>query len=130
MSASTRDRGSVAVAMVLLLVLVLAGGGLVLDGGRAMAARRHAANIAEAAARVAVSTATPVQPFDVSQALDLAIDFAVRAGIPPQDVVVVVSPDVVTVTVTERRRAVFLAFGGLAVMTVRATGRARVVFSG
>jgi Flp pilus assembly protein TadG len=116
--------------MVLLLTLVLAGGGLILDGGRAMVARRHAANIAEGAARVAVSTATPVQPFDTSQARDLAIDFAARAGIPASDVVVIVSPDVVTVTVTERRRAVFLAFGGVSSMTVRATGHARVVFSG
>jgi Flp pilus assembly protein TadG len=116
--------------MVLLLVIVLAGGGLVLDGGRAMAARRHAANIAEAAARVAVSTATPVDPFDTTRARDLAIEFAARAGIPPQDVLVVVAPGVVTVTITERRRAVFLAFGGVPTMTVHATGHARVVFSG
>jgi Flp pilus assembly protein TadG len=126
----SRDRGAISVAMVFLLTLVLSGGGLILDGGRAMVARRHAANIAEAAARVAVSTATPVQPFDMSQAQDLAMDFAGRAGIPASDVVVTVSPDVVTVTVTERRRAIFLAFGGVPSMTVRATGHARVVFSG
>jgi Flp pilus assembly protein TadG len=126
----SRDRGSIALSMVLLLVIVLAGGGLVLDGGRVIAARRHAANIAEAAARVAVSTATPAEPFDPGQAHDLAVDFAVHAGIAAQDVVVVVAPDVVTVTITERRRAVFLAFGGLPTMTVHATGHARVVFSG
>jgi Flp pilus assembly protein TadG len=124
------DRGSIAVSLVLLLVLVLAGGGLILDGGRAMVARRHATNIAEGAARVAVSTATPTQPFDETQARGLAVDFAGRAGIPPQDVAVIVTSDVVTVTITERRRAVFLAFGGLPSMTVHATGRARVVFSG
>jgi Flp pilus assembly protein TadG len=116
--------------MLLLLTAVLAGGGLIVDGGRAMAARRHAANIAEGAARAAVSTATPMQTFDTTVAKDLAIDFAGRAGIPPQDVVVAVSPDVVTVTVIERRRAVFLAFGGVPTMTVRATGHARVVLSG
>jgi Flp pilus assembly protein TadG len=130
MSRADRDRGSIAVSLVLLLVIVLAGGGLILDGGRAMAARRHATNIAEAAARVAVSTASPVDPFDMAQARELAIDFAARAGIPAQDVSVVVAPDVVTVTITERRRAVFLAFGGAPTMTVHATGRARVVFSG
>jgi len=130
MSRASHDRGSIAVSMMLLLATVLAGGGLVLDGGRAIAARRHAANIAEAAARVAVSTATPVQPFDSARAGDLAVDFAARAGIPRQDVMVVVTPDVVTVTITERRRAVFLAFGGVSSMTVHATGRARVVFSG
>jgi Flp pilus assembly protein TadG len=130
MSRSERDQGSIAVAMVLMIVLALAGGALILDGGRAMAARRHAANIAEAAARVAVSTATPTEAFDAAAARALAVDFAGRAGIAPADVAVVVSPDVVTVTITERRRAVFLAFGGVSTMTVRASGRARVVFSG
>ena len=37
-----RDRGTISVAMLLLLVVVFAGAGLVTDGGRTMAARRHA----------------------------------------------------------------------------------------
>ena len=130
MSRPTRDRGALALSFLLLFTLVLAGGGLILDGGRAMAARRHAANVAEGAARAAVSTATPVQAFDTSVARELAVEFAGRAGIAPHDVVVVVAADVVTVTVTERRRAVFLVFAGAPMMTVRATGHARVVFSG
>ena len=130
MSRSRHDRGSLSVTMMFLLVVSLAGGALVLDGGRAMVARRHAANVAEGAARAAVSTATPVQSFDMSAARDLAIDYARRAGIDPVDVQVVVQPDVVRVTITERRRTVFLAFGGQSTMTVHASAYARAVFSG
>lgn len=124
-----RDRGSISVVMVIMLVMVLAGAGLVVDGGRAMAARRHASNTAEAAARAAVSTATPMSGFDPVAARSAAIDHAVRAGVDPLDVVVEVAPDAVRVTITERRRTVFLVLGGRSTMTVRATGVARVVYS-
>jgi Flp pilus assembly protein TadG len=130
MNAQARGRGSISVVMLFMVAIALGGGGLVLDGGRAMAARRHAANVAEGAARAAVSTATPVQSFDVSSARDLALDYARRAGVSSTDVAVVVTPDAVRVTVTERRRTVFLVLGGVSTMTVRATGIARVVFSG
>jgi Flp pilus assembly protein TadG len=123
------DRGSISVVMSIMLVMVLSGAGLVVDGGRAMAARRHASNIAEAAARAAVSTATPVSGFDPATARSAAIDYATRAGVDPVDVVVEVRPDAVRVTVTERRRTVFLVLGGRSTMTVRATGVARVVYS-
>jgi Flp pilus assembly protein TadG len=53
-----RDRGSISVILVFLVVIALGGAGLIVDGGRAMSARRHASNTAEAAARAAVSTAT------------------------------------------------------------------------
>lgn len=123
------DRGNITVAMVLLLVVVLGGAGLVVDGGRAIAARRHAANIAEAAARAAVSTATPVSGFDPIVARRAALDHARRAGIAGSDVEVVVGVDSVTVTVTERRRTVFLVLGGQQALTVRATGTARITYS-
>ena len=45
------------------------------------------------------------------------------------DVVVEVGVDYVTVTITERRSTVFLTLGGQEVMTVRATGTARVAYS-
>ncbi|MBI4933165.1 MAG: hypothetical protein HY828_04760 [Actinobacteria bacterium] len=125
-----RDRGSISVVMIIMLVMVLAGAGLVVDGGRAMAARRHASNTAEAAARAAVATATPVSGFDPTAARDAAIDYATRAGVATVDVEVQVTPDSVRVTVTERRRTVFLVLGGRSTMTVRATGVARVVYSG
>ncbi len=124
-----RDRGSVTITMMLLLVVVLGGAGLIVDGGRAMAARRHAANTAEAAARAAVATATPVSGFDPQRARRAALDYAARAGVPIADVQVVVAADVVTVTITERRRTVFLVLGGKTTLTVRATGSARVNYS-
>lgn len=125
----TRDRGSVTIMMMLLLVVVLGGAGLIVDGGRAMAARRHAANTAEAAARAAVATTTPVSGFDPQRARRAALDHAVRAGVPARDVQVVVAADVVTVTIIERRRTVFLVLGGMTTLTVRANGSARVNYS-
>ncbi|MEQ1703172.1 MAG: pilus assembly protein TadG-related protein [Ilumatobacteraceae bacterium] len=124
-----RDRGSISVVMMLLFVIVLAGAGLIVDGGRAMAARRHAANTAEAAARAAVSTATPVSGFDPTAARSAALSYAARAGLAASDVEIEVGVDFVTVTVTERRDTVFLILGGRSTMTVTASGTARVVYS-
>jgi Flp pilus assembly protein TadG len=124
-----RDRGAVSVALMLLVVLAIGGAGLVVDGGRAMGARRHASNTAEAAARAAVSTATPVASFDPVVARRAALEYATRAGVPAADVTVVVGRDMVRVTVVERRRTVFLVLGGASTLTVRATGIARVVYS-
>jgi len=115
--------------MMLLLVMALAGGGLILDGGRAMVARRHASNTAEAAARAAVSTATPVSGFDRVSARAAAVVYASRAGVSAADIEVEVGLDYVTVTITERRSTVFLILGGQETMTVRATGTARVAYS-
>lgn len=122
------DRGTISVALMLLLIITLAGAGLVVDGGRTMAARRHASNVAEAAARAAVSTMSPVTSLDASAARTAALRVTSAAHIPTRDVVVDVRSDVVIVTVTERRSAVFAAFGGRTTFTVRATGRARVQF--
>jgi Flp pilus assembly protein TadG len=124
------DAGSISVVMMLLLLVTFAASGLIVDGGRAMSARRHASNTAEAAARAAVSIATPVSGFDPVRARRAALDYAARAGISPRDVAVTVRADVVTVSVVERRRSVFLAFGGIRTLTVRSTGSARLVFSG
>lgn len=123
-----RDRGAISVAMLLLLVVVFAGAGLVTDGGRTMAARRHASNTAEAAARAAVATATPVS-FDPVAARRAALAHAQRAGVRAADVVVEVRGDAVRVTITERRSTVFLILGGRSTLTVRETGIARIVYS-
>jgi Flp pilus assembly protein TadG len=125
-----RDRGEISVMLMVLVLLVFAGAALVVDGGRAMTARRHASNVAEAAARAGVSTATPVAPFDPVEARRAALSYAARAGVAAADVSVVVGTDSVRVTVIEHRRAVFLALGGVSTFDVRATGVARVVFSG
>ena len=124
-----RDRGSISVILVFLVVIALGGAGLIVDGGRAMSARRHASNTAEAAARAAVSTATPVSGFDPTTARAAALRYAARAGVPASDVQVEVGVDFVTVTITERRDTVFLILGGAETMTVRASGTARVNYS-
>ena len=124
-----RDRGAVSVMMLFLIVVVLLGGGLIVDGGRAMVARRHAANTAEAAARAAVSTATPVSGFNRTRARAAALDYAARAGVPASDVKVFVGPDFVRVVIIEHRSTVFLVLGGQSTMTVTATGTARVIYS-
>ena len=54
-----RDRGSVSVGLILLVTVALAGGALVFDGARYLAAERHASNTAEGAARAAVATGSP-----------------------------------------------------------------------
>jgi len=127
--APDKDRGAIAIVMVVLLVMVLGGAGLVVDGGRALVARRHASNTAEAAARAAVSTATPVAGFDRDVARSAALSYASRAGVSPADVRVVVGVDFVTVTIVERRNTVFLILGGQETMTVQASGTARVTYT-
>jgi len=124
-----RDRGTISVVLVFLVIIALGGAGLIVDGGRAMAARRHASNTAEAAARAAVSTATPVSGFDRTTARTAALHYATRAGVAASDVQVEVGVDFVTVTITERRETVFLVLGGKDTMTVRASGTARVTYS-
>lgn len=127
------DRGSLSIVLVLLVTVVLGGGALVVDGGRAMAARRHAANTAEAAARTAVARTSLTNGFDPARAAELAIDHAVRSGVDPADVQVTVrtgptgEPEVV-VTITERRTAVFVALTGADQLTVRATGAATFLY--
>ncbi|MCB1002333.1 MAG: hypothetical protein KDB40_23775 [Acidimicrobiales bacterium] len=128
-----RDRGTLAVVLVVFVTVVLGGAALVVDGGRAMAARRHAANTAEAAARFSVARTSLTAGFDADRATELAVDHAVRSGVAPGDVEVAVrtgptgEPEVV-VTITERRTTVFVALGGADVLTVRATGAATFLY--
>ena len=124
-----RDRGAISVVLLLLVVVALSGAGLVVDGGRALVARRHASNTAEAAARAAVATATPVSGIDQADAVAVALDYATRAGVPALDVHVTVGVDFVTVNIVERRPTVFLILGGQQTMTVQASGTARVTYT-
>lgn len=131
--ASERDRGSLTVALMLVVVVALGGAALIVDGGRALAARRHAANTAEAAARFAASTESLRSGFDPQRARESVVSYAVRSGVDAGDVAVEFRTGAdgrptVVVTITEHRTAVFLALGGQDRMTVRATGAARFVY--
>jgi Flp pilus assembly protein TadG len=129
---SCRDLGSLSIVMMFLTVIALGGAALVVDGGRAMTARRHAANTAEAAARSAVADQSLTGGFDADTAVAVARSYAQRSGIDASDVQVLVAyqpqPEV-TVTITEHRRTVFLILGGSDQLTVRATGSATFVYS-
>jgi hypothetical protein len=70
-----------------------------------------------------------VSGFDAKEARNAALAYATRAGVAVADVEVVINPDSVRVTITERRLAVFLVLGGRSTLTVRATGIARVLYS-
>ena len=107
----------------------LSGAGLVVDGGRALVARRHASNTAEASARAAVATATPVSGIDQADAVAAALDHATRAGVPALDVHVTVGVDFVTGNIVARRPTVFVILGGQQTMTVQASGTARVTYT-
>jgi Flp pilus assembly protein TadG len=126
------DRGSLSIVMIFLVIITLGGAALVVDGGRAMTARRHAANTAESAARWAVASQSLTAGFDADAAAGIARSHAERAGVDPSDVDVFVryrpEPEVV-VTITEHRSTVFLILGGSEDMTVHATGSAIFVYS-
>lgn len=129
-----RDRGSLSVVMMLLTIIALGAAGLVVDGGRALAARRHAAGIAEAAARHAISRHSLSTGWNPVTAGAMARSFAARSGVDHADIEVVARtrsdgrPEIV-VTITERRAAVFAALGGVETLTVRASGSAIAAYS-
>jgi Flp pilus assembly protein TadG len=121
------DRGAIGVALAILMVGVLAAASLIVDGGRALAARRYAANVAEGAARAAVA-AQPGRDVDPRLAAEAARRHAAAAGIAAADVDVEVSDGEVHVVVTARREAVFLALGGVESLTMRGEGAARATY--
>lgn len=129
----SRDRGSLSIVMMFLVVVTLGGAALIVDGGRAMAARRHAANTAEASARSGVASQSLSIGFDPVSAASAARSHASRSGIAPEDVDVQVrfdpEPELV-VTITERRSTIFLILGGNDELIVAATGSATFVYSG
>lgn len=130
-----RDRGVLSIAATVLVALVLAGAGVIVDGGGALALRRHAAGVAEGAARAAIAGQSPSAPFDEVLAVDHAVDHAMRRGVDAADVHVEVVPGPggepeVVVTVTQRRTAVVVALAGLGELTVRARGSAVHRWSG
>jgi hypothetical protein len=122
------DRGLTSVATVLMLVVALAGAGVVYDGGRALAARRDAINVAEGAARAGVSTIT-AQGLRQDPAIAAARDFLDAAGVPDADIVsITVTANSVNVVVRASRPAMFGTLIGDDEIVVYGSGEATATF--
>ncbi|MEM9039302.1 MAG: pilus assembly protein TadG-related protein [Actinomycetota bacterium] len=129
-SSQRPDRGSASVMMLFYVIIAIAAAAMIFDGGTYLLADRYASNTAEGAARAAVATGSPSEGLSEVEARAAAVDHAVRLGISAADVrVEFPARDVVVVSVTERRNAVFVRFTGTATLAVEATGRARLEFS-
>lgn len=126
----TGDHGQVAPMVVILVVAILGLGGLVLDGGRILATRREANNVASSAAR---SGAQAVD-LNAARAGDYRLDaveaeadarqFLQAAG---SDGTIVVSADQVEVTITMTAHPVLLSIVGMGDRPVTGHGTARIV---
>lgn len=122
------DRGMASVAAVLMLVVVLAGAGVVYDGGRALAARREAINVAEGAARAGATTVT-AEGLRQDPAAAAARDFLTASGVAFSDIVsITVTTNSVTVVVRSSTDAVFGNLIGNDEIVVYGTGVARATF--
>ena len=118
------DRGVTTIAATFMLLIVLAGGGLIFDGGRALAARADAFNNAEAAAR-AGSLELTQQGLDSDAAEQTARDYLTSVGVAPEDVLAVeVSGSTVRVVVQARVEAAFAALLGEDTLVVTGDGEA------
>lgn len=131
MTGRRSETGSVALMVVVMVPVILIGvGGLVFDGGRILAAKREALNVAQQAARAgAQGVATedlrrgaegPLR-LDPERADTLARKHLERLGYVGA---VLVAGEVVSVTVTVERTARILPFGST---RVSATAEARTV---
>jgi Flp pilus assembly protein TadG len=122
------ETGAVTVFVTIFTVALLAMAGLVADGSRILAARRDAANIAEAAAR-AGAEALDLQDLrsaeqirlDPTAAIARADAYLAAAG---YHGTVHAEPDAVTVTVTVRRTTLLLGAVGMHTFTVTESGTA------
>lgn len=127
------DTGSLAIVLMLVVVMCLMGGSLIVDGGRALAAHRHAANTASGAARHAVSSQSLLGSIDNTTIRERVVSYTTRAGVSSTDVEVNVRRDAdglaVIVGITERTSTVFLSLGGASTLTVHATAVARFLYS-
>lgn len=126
-----RERGTVTVFVAVFMIALLAVAGLVIDGGRTLAARREAANIAESAARAGAQAidehaarAGEGARIDPAAARRRAETYLASSG---HSGTVSVEGDTVLVEVTIERRLFILGLTGLGDVTVRAHGAARSV---
>lgn len=127
----TNDTGAAAVILVLLTPVLFALAGLVLDGGRAIAGRQRAADLAEQAARAGVDAldvsalrATGADTLDAARARAAACRYLTAAA-PGAGCAVVTSSDRVTVTVTTRTPTVLLGLIGVNALHAASTASAK-----
>lgn len=128
---SRTETGAVTVFVTIFTVALLAMAGLVADGSRILAARRDAANIAEAAARAGAAAldlhglrnAEQIR-LDPTAAIARAHAYLATAGCHGT---VHAQPDAVTVTVTVRRTTLLLGAVGMHTFTVTESGTATPV---
>lgn len=121
------ERGAAAFWVIFLAIGTLALGGLVIDGGYVMAAKREAARTAEQAARVAAdqldldSVRTGGSDVNSSAAAAAARSYIASAG---ESGTVAINGDEVTVTVTKRHDTILLSAFGRSSYTVRSSATA------
>jgi len=125
-----RADGSVSAFVAVLAVALLAVTGLVVDGGRALAAHTAAAAVAEQAARAgtaaidATALHRGIVVFDPAEAVVLAEGFLARTG---YQGVATATPEAVHVTVTTTVATTLLDIVGLRTLTVHASATAMVL---
>lgn len=126
-----KERGSVTVFVVVFAVALLAMAGLVIDGGRILAAHQRAFDEAEAAARSGVQAidggalrATGVVTLDATEAQRRAEDYLAANG---RHGSVEVVGDAVDVHVSFVQPLAILGAFGLGPVTVQGDGHARAV---
>jgi Flp pilus assembly protein TadG len=122
-----RDCGAVTMMMFGILGVALAGSALIVDGGRTMSARRHASNVAEAAARAGASLDNPFETATLSKVTRRVYDYTDALGVARADVSISFDGTDVTVRITEHRRAIFVALSGIESIDVTESGTARTV---
>ena len=131
MSRRHREAGAVTVMIVVLTIAVVAASGLVIDGGRVLAARRDATNVAAAAAR------TAAQELDVTQfendnqvnlisddARNVAQEILTRQGYAASDTTVTIDGPTVRVEIRDDVPLTLLALTGIRTRTVVGTATA------
>jgi len=125
------ERGTVTVFVSVFMLALLVVAGLVVDGGRTLAARREVANVAESAARAgaqeidtAAARAGSGARLDPIAARRRAEAYLTASGF---EGTVTVDGDTVRVEVTASRSLVILGIVGLNEATVTAAGEARGV---
>jgi Flp pilus assembly protein TadG len=125
------DRGQITAAVAVLAVLLFALAGLVLDGGRALAAKAHALSLAAEAARAgaqqldtATLRTTGVATLNPAAARDRATAFLTANNTTGT---ATATGETVTVTVTTRTATSLLGLIGVTTLTETATATASLI---